>query len=424
MAGKALAEPRLKWKRYSTDRRPARSRFLLLALSVWVMVAPQARGQEPLTAAESQRIEPFLDSDHSPALLNCSIHAREPFLDFAFRFDVGYVFSCPLRAFGGRATAIWAFTRVTPEGGKPLILGQSYRLPEISPDQAAATNNRKLKGQVEASGGLSVGEGRYRVDLLLVDSGTGRTSRKSWRVRAARRHREQAVPVAVPPATVMPIAFQPWQGKLDTSGNGLRLSILLDAAPINPRAQKLRAWDRAFLLGSLSALLTQIPCASVRLVAFNFAQQREVFREEQFDAEGFLKLAEALRTLELGTISYRVLQKRHGSLEMLVDFANREVTSAKPSDAVILLGPATFYDEQVPRRMLEAHDTPHPHFCYFEYFPSYLKWIGVRPNTLHNLTKRLDGSVYTIQSPGDLARAVQRMLARVQPNGRASVDSD
>jgi hypothetical protein len=403
---------------------PAKSRLLLFALSVWVVVAPQVRGQVPLTAAESEKIEHFLDSDHSPALLDCSIQARKPFLDFTFRFVVGYILSCPLRAFGGRATAIWAFTRVTPEGGKPLILGQSYWLPGLSPEQAAATNSSKLKGRAEASGGFSVGEGGYRVDLLLVDRETGRTTQKSWRVRVARRHREQAVPVAVPPATVMPMAFQPWPGKLDTSGKGLRLTILLDAAPMNPRAQKLRAWDRTFLLGSLSSLLSLIPCASVRLIAFNFDQQREVFRQDPFDAAGFMKLAEAFRTLELGTISYRVLQKRHGSLEMLVDSANREMTSADPSDVVILLGPHTFYDEQVPRRMLKGRETPYPHFCYFEYFPGYLRWAELPPNTLHNLTKRLDGSVYRIYSPGDLARAVQKMLARVQPNGRSTVDSE
>jgi hypothetical protein len=201
---------------------------------------------------------------------------------------------------------------------------------------------------------------------------------------------------------------------MDTSGKGLRVTVLLDAAPMNLRNPALRAWDRAFLLGSLSSLLKQIPCASVRLRAFNLDQQRELFRRDQFDDVGFMELAESLRTLELGTVSYRVLQQRQGWLDLLLDYANSELIAADPSDAVIILGPRTRYFAQVPRSKLKGRETPNPHFFYFEYFPGYARGSQF-PDALSSLTKRLDGTVYQIFSPGDLARSIQKMLTRVQP---------
>ena len=265
------------------------------------------------------------------------------------------------------------------------------------------------------SGGFAVGEGQFQVDLLVADQETGWTSRKRWRVRVTRSKHQGAAQVAIPPRSVFPMGVRPWPIKMDTSGKALRITVLLDAAPLDPRTPALRAWDRAFLLGSLSSLLKQIPCASVRLRAFNLDQQRELFRQDQFDDAGFIKLADSLRTLDLGAVSYRVLQQHQGWLDMLLDYANRELTAADPSDAVILLGPRTHYFTVVPRERLRGRETPNPHFYYFEYIPRYFR-SSQFPDTLGSLTKRLDGAVYEISSPDDYARSIQKMLARVQPS--------
>ena len=54
--------------------------------------SPQVKSQEPLgMLADSERIGHFLDSDHSPDLLHCSILPQKPVFDFAFRFNVGYI---------------------------------------------------------------------------------------------------------------------------------------------------------------------------------------------------------------------------------------------------------------------------------------------------------------------------------------------
>ena len=77
------------------------------------------------------------------------------------------------------------------------------------------------------------------------------------------------------------------------------------------------------LAGFAVQLAEAIPCASVRLRAFNLDQQRELFHEDEFDDAGFVQLAGSLRTLELGAVSYRVLQQRQGGLELLLNYANR-----------------------------------------------------------------------------------------------------
>ena len=400
----------LKRMGYSMGTVLPKRRLLLVSLSVWALAVPQVKGQEPLSAADSERMGHFLDSDRSPDLLHCSIQPRRPTLDFAFRLDVGYFISCPLSRFKGRASKVDVVARVTPEGGKSIMLGERYLLPEAN----TPTKANELKQPVEMSGGFAVGEGQYQVEVLVADQSTGRTSRRRWSAHVARSHGQGAALVSVPAGTVIPMRVRPWPIKMDASGKGLRLTVLLDAAPLDTRNPALRAWDRAFLLGSLSSLLKQIPCASVRLRAFNLDQQRELFRQDAFDDAGFINLADSLRNLELGTVSYRVLQQRRGWLDMLLEYANQELIAADPSDAVIILGPRTLYFTKIPRGMLKGRETPNPHFCYFEFFPGYFRGSQF-PDTLASLTKRLDGAVYEIFSPADLARSIQKMLARVQP---------
>ncbi len=197
------------------------------------------------------------------------------------------------------------------------------------------------------SGGFAVGEGHYSVEVIVGDS-KDRFIQKRWEINAQRNRGEQSVAVAILPGTVAPLMIHPWDGKLERSTTALRITILLDAAPINPYSLKLRAWDRALLLDSLSSLLTRIRCNSVRLIAFNLDQQQEIFRDDRFDKEGWLNLAMNLRDLELGTVSYSVLQDRQGWSDLLVKLLNEEIASPQASDAVIFFGPTTRISERIP----------------------------------------------------------------------------
>jgi hypothetical protein len=396
-----------------------KNRIVLAGAAIWALALPQVNAQVPLNAAASEKFGHLLDSDHSPDLLGCSIHTTSPALDFAFRLEVRYIVSCHLSTFEGRVSKILVIVRVTPDGGKPTLLGEPYSLPEPNAD-------KELKQDFEMSGAFAIGEGQYQMEVLVADEGTGRTSRKRWSERVSRHIGQRAAQDSVPPGTVFSMGVRPWPIKMDTSGNGLKVTILLDVAPLSFRSPSLHAWDRAMLLQSLSSLLKQIPCASVRLRAFNLDQQRELFRQDSFDDAGFGKLADSLRNLELGTISYQVLQRRSDGPSMLWDYANQELTAADPSDAVIILGPHTRHIEEIPRGVLKQRETRNPQFVYFDYFPlgsqlgerefdpRYHPNIRYRPDIFATLTKHLDGTVYVISSPTDLARSIQKMLKRVQ----------
>ncbi|MFZ0961065.1 MAG: hypothetical protein WAO35_09180, partial [Terriglobia bacterium] len=261
---------------------PVKSRLLLTGLSIWLLTVSPAKGQEPLSAADAERVGRVFDLERSPTPLHCSIQTQRPMLDFAFRFDLGYIISCSLSAFEGRASDVVVFARITPHGGLPVLFGEDYRVPEAT----EVTKSSQLKQDFQMSGGAAVGEGLYQVEVLVMDQQTGRTARKNWLAQVGHAGSKQAVQVAVSPGSVIPMGARPWPITLDKSGKGLRLTVLLDAEPLNPRTPALRAWDRAFLLGSLSSLLKQIPCASVRLRAFNLDQQRELFHEDEFDDAG------------------------------------------------------------------------------------------------------------------------------------------
>ena len=304
---------------------------MLIILVLWVANALPARAQIPLTADEAARSNQLFEHGTPGGRLACTINRRIPAIDFAFRFDAGFIVRYPLRQFRGRKSVVNIIARVTPEGGVPVFFGEVIKLPAFPPKGNVGAN------QIECSGGFSVGEGEYQVAVLTVDD-LGRSYQKRWSITAVRSRGQQEVPEAIPAHTVRPLQLSPWEGKLEPGATGIRITVLMDVAPINPYVFKMRAWDRSFLMSALSSVLQQTPCAAVRLIAFNLQQQREVFRQDHFDASGFLQLSKAIGNLELGTISAHTLQNRLGWKDLLARLSNQEVAAQDRSDVVIFLG--------------------------------------------------------------------------------------
>jgi hypothetical protein len=71
----------------------------------------------------------------------------------------------------------------------------------------------------------------------------------------------------------------------------------------------LRSWDRTLPLESLYSLVRQTPCKSLRVVAFNLEQQREIFHRDPFDAAGFPRLSESLSELATATLSVEACER-------------------------------------------------------------------------------------------------------------------
>jgi hypothetical protein len=345
--------------------------------------------------------------------LNCVIQPRSPFLDFAFRFELGYVIRCPLRDFDGKPSRMASILRVTPEGGQPVLFGQNYRIPGMPPDEAASTDIRRVNAEISASGVVALGEGKYSVELVLMDD-RDRVVQKKWKATAIRKHDEKKVQVMTRPFTATAVSTRLWPVRT-SPGKGVRLTILLDAAPVDPHALKLRAWDRAFLLDSIASVLREIPADTVRVIAFNLDQQQEIFRQDDFNPSGLGKLSHALRKLELGSISYRKLGQPQGWSELLTRLWRDEVEAKQPSHAVIFLGPTTRLSDKIPKTAVSLPKEKRPRFYYLEYFPAWRRGSEL-PDAIHHFTTQCDGTVLKIHSPREFASAIDRLRNELHPN--------
>jgi hypothetical protein len=382
------------------------------AVCVFAAFTALVSAQSLLTGDKAATVDRALAQGVKGDALKCSVKPIYPFLDFAFRFDAGFIISCPVKEFGGQESSMIAYLRITPQGRPPVVLARGYRLPAIPPSLAQKIQLKHLKTEFETSGAFVLGEGQFAVDLLLVDN-RSRVYHKRWEMEAKRGRREKSVPLTVPANTAAAFPVDSWSGKPGGSHtSGSRLTILLDAAPINPYAIKLRAWDRSFLLGALSSLLRETPAQDVRLIAFNLDQQREIFHQDHFNAEGFAKLSRALENVELGTVSYKALQKG-GWAELLARLVNQEISRPDPSESVVFLGPTTRTIDKVPPTMLLPRKSNSPQFFYLEYFPV---WRGGSefPDAIHHATNACKGTVLKIHSPGEFAEAMRKVNERMQ----------
>jgi hypothetical protein len=367
------------------------------------LTVSSGRAQLPLTPDTVRLFGGAVEHNFHARPLSCHAEPTKPFLDFSFRFEAGYIVRCALNQFAGKETRLASMLRITPRGGKPVHLGEAFSIPAMPDSAAGKLDVKRLHAEVEFSGVFAAGAGEYDVDLAVFDN--RRLFRKTWRVKAQAHGSESQAPIALAPGSVSSISIPTWQGTSE-NGTGLRLTVLLDAVPMNPRSLGLRAWDRAFLLGALSSLLRQSPLASVRLVAFNLDQQQEVFRDEAFDRAGVYRLAAALSKLELGTISYKTLQRDGGWVQLLAKLVRDESEGAARSDAVVFVGPSQRFSGQISRELLPEHLPATPLFFYFEYFPI----LGAEfPDAIQLLTSACNGITFKLHSPGDLAQALVKM---------------
>jgi hypothetical protein len=349
--------------------------------------------------------------DRSPGQpLACHVQSLPPVLNFAFRFEVRYIVDCPLAQFEGRSSQVVSYVRVKPRGGASVILGERFQLPAIPPKRGADFHWNRFHEQAEWSGVFTVGEGEYPVDLLVMDD-RNRFFRKSWKARAEPHGKERMVKAAMTPNTAASASVMFWSDNPEVHEKGPRIDVLLDAAPLFPKALSLRAWDRAFLLNSLSSLLRTLHPDSVRVTAFNLDQQREIFKEDNFTRHSFRKLFRSLQDLELGTVSYRNLG-RSGWSELLTNLVSAEMKRKDAPEAIIFLGPSARILDKLPREMLSSCESTGRPIFYFKFsaIPG-----NEFPDAIHHLTNTCHGTVFTLHNAGDFAEAIAKVQRKIRP---------
>lgn len=331
--------------------------------------------------------------------LRCDPSYIRPVLNYSFRFQAGYVVRVPMDQYQGPGHRWVIIERITPEGdpSKVVFLGDRFALPDVP----------KTNIELPVVGGFLLGQGRYHVDWMMWDD-LGRVARKEWTLEAELTHANRNVKMAIPPGTVAQFSLLGAGARRPADdAAAIRLTVLLDAAPMSSRRLRLRATDQIMLLGGLSALLERVPTRSVRLVVFNLDQQKEFYRSADFQLADLDRVGQVINQVELGRVDYHVLQKPRGHLDLLAGLMNAEVRESEPSDVVLLMGPRIHYTDRVPSEALERAGTS-PRFLYLQYQP-FLRATADTPDTIRQAVKSMRGKTVIIRTPADFARALEQV---------------
>ncbi|PWT93726.1 MAG: hypothetical protein C5B56_00245 [Proteobacteria bacterium] len=331
--------------------------------------------------------------------LHCEVQPLRPAMTFGFRYQAGYVVRVPMSQYLGPGHAWAILLRITPEGGSPVYLGSRMRLPDVPP----------TKVESEVGGGYLMGEGRYQAALVLYDD-SGRVCRKGWTIEAKRGYHDRNVKVAMEPNTVTSftrVGRNVQRNKDDAPP--FRLTILMHAAPMSPRRQRLGARDSVMLLGTLSSLLERLPAHDVRLVVFNLEQQKEIFRQDDFRLERMEQVSQTIDGLQLQTLDYHILQNRKGHVDLLAEMVNRELTAPSPPDVVVFLGPLARQVDHFPEQMLAKQPGGAPRFFYLQYRPPFMSMQAVLPDLIHSAVSKLKGKTVIMHTPADFEKGIQQV---------------
>jgi hypothetical protein len=364
----------------------------LLAVLVWC-----AQGQYLVDVSRIPEGLRDMQPDDSTGALKCNVSPFKPRLNYSFRFQTGYVLEIPLNQYIGKGHSVATLLRVTPENSErdPVYLVSRTRLGEIPPTKAL----------LELGGGYVVGEGKYRVDMLVSDD-AGRTCVKNWKITAKLNGKEDDVPPGMPAGAVDEISLRKWMrsSKGRAGDEGYRMTVLVDVSPMMPHRVRLGAFDRVLLLSSLTSVIERLPLRSVRLVLFNLDQQREIYRDENFEPSRFNQVAQALTNLELGTVAYDVIKNRGGHIDLLADLIE-DARKAESSDAVLFLGPKPWRFDKAPKAALPERSSTDPAFFYLQLRP-YVASAALT-DTIMSAVKHMGGKTFDIYTTGDFAEAIR-----------------
>jgi hypothetical protein len=348
-----------------------------------------------------RRLPALIEPKPGEVALRCEVTPIKPSLNYGFRFQAGYRVSVPARQFEGKGHSWSVLTRITPqvEGAAPIYLLDRQRLPDIP----------KSNVDLFSGGSYLIGEGFYNITWLMVDD-QNRVCRKNWHVDVHRGRSEHTVEVAMPANTVWDVSLRgsrPIPDRADDAA-ALRLTILLNAEPLNQRRTRLRGGDIGTLISAVTSLLERLPTSNVRLAVFNLEQQKELYHSTNFMLSNMPEVAAAMNAIDLTTVDYRTLQNRRGHLDLLAEMVNRELQAEPQSDLVLVIGPMSKFLDRMPADLLPTPSGPAPKFVNLQIIPLVVT-PSMLPDVIHSAIARLGGKTVPVHSPGEFAKVIARL---------------
>lgn len=404
-------------------------RAVILAL----ILANAASGQSLVPSEEIAATSKAFDQSGPAASLRCSIRQVPPALNFGFRFQTGYAIDVPLDQLPGAGHELRILLRVTPEGHGSSFLTTVETLADVP--------ETKLTGEIK--GAFVVGEGAYAVEALVKDE-RDRTCSGKWRIQARYTGMERELTPAIAPATVQELSAPgvAMSAMSVPAAARDRLTVMIHAAPLSPRASKLSNDDVQRLLTALSSLLEQLQARPVRVIVFSLDQQKVLFSQDGFTAANLGGLTEAIHQLQLGVVDYRTLRNLAHPIDLLGDLLRKESHDATPPVAAIFLGPQVHSRGDAVSKVERSFPAPPLFYVQFRSPPSIrlgpavtrpplsnfpgvhgepsplerpiLFGPGALPDGIEQLVKRRKGETLIVNTPHDYAAAIRRMAVRVR----------
>ena len=339
--------------------------------------------------------------------LEAHVYPLRVSLNFNFRFQAGYYFETPSAQFSGSGHNLAVMLRVVPEGKPAVYLGTRHTLPEIPED-------KKLKGNHLGIGGVFyLGDGNYTVDFVLIDD-RGRVYHTVQKIHARRTGAEKDLKQVLAAGEVKSLSSLRMRSPEAGDNKPLKLTLMLHAAPNYARSTVFRPQDLSRLIGAMTGILEQVPVKSLRVVAFNLDQQKELYRNEAFEPGQFEKLEQALMPIQLGTVDINVLKNKSGYVDLLAGMISQELHAADSSETVIVLGPPSRLQDSVRSGVIEENPANGPRFFYFEYHSLRERGQAQFPDTIESAMKRVGGKVFHIFTAGDFAKALAELKRMVR----------
>jgi hypothetical protein len=362
-------------------------------------------------------VSAFADNrSHSP--LPCEVQPVKPVLNFGFRFQAGYTLESPLDPYVGEHHRWYIVFRVTPLEGasQPVFFYDSLDLPATHGAGFIAQN----------TGAFQLGEGRYDVKWSLFDD-LGRVCRHEWTVDAHLTSSERSEKVSMPPGTAGDFSWRPAE-TTKPAAESRHVTILLNAAMPIARRGGPPADRWGILLSMLASLVEQMPEASLRVVAFDTTQQKELFRKDDFTPQDINDVAHVATARERWAVDYQVLQNPSGGWDLLRDLEKKEI-QARP-DTAIFLGVQQARFDKIPPGMPGPQSAPR--FFYLKtpgpavpqnvvvnsgrmgsgrggggLTPALaLPGAADQPDQIEQSVRRLNGKIFVISSPADFSKAL------------------
>jgi hypothetical protein len=361
--------------------------------------------------------------------LPCAVEELQPVLNFASRFQAGYVVRAPMNAYPGGGHHWDVVFRVTPQegSGQPVLFTDSIDLPDDASSDAIE----------EMHGVFLLGEGQYHVKWSMLDD-LGRVFRKEWDLEAKATGKER---ITMPSGMAGDLA---WRSASETpvSAYPQRVTLLVNVS-------RTAGYPWTTLLAVLEPLVERLSTASVRLVVFDLPKQRQLFREDGFALNGMNRLVHATNWLT-GRVDPGPFEHQAGVWDLLAKLVNGEIQSPEPADAVVFIGAPWWIKEAMPAGFRKPDKGMTPRFFSVHYSNANASRIGPHGaggwqgdmgmhggpppaaaqaqmpgpspgevastlfDTIKQTVMRMKGKIFVIQTPADLSKAIEEIDRRVE----------